>query len=430
MHKKARFVKLSLILLMTKVVALVALAWLAGAASAEYDALLDNGQLTACLNDCSFHGTCIHETCHCDVGYASDDCSYPIMAFVDFGIRGIDPPSGLALGGTRVFLTGFTLVAGMVCRFEPLSNVSAPRLVHAQLHDPELISCLAPPSAFLRSTADELVERVPPAPPPLRKAVRLEDFEVLPPPPPTYFVTDATRPALHTPPLAYRLELALHPPHFTNNGMRFEQWDAALFSVTPMGGPLGGNTSVLLRGRGFRRRGDSGGRSGALPPQCMFGTARVPATLLSGALLRCSSPPAQTAGETTLSVSFDSSADVPRDFTQAAPPLTLLPAITPLTRTFSPSLSYPPPRPKHTAPFPHYPRFCPRPPPPPMCARSVPTDIRPPAPSTHTPATSRPHAPRLASRAAAAPLRLLFAARERAPPITWRRARARLCAAR
>ena len=77
------------------------------------DALPDDGQLTACPNDCSFHGTCIHETCHCDVGYASDDCSYPLMAFVDFGIRSIDPPSGLALGGTRVFLTGFNLVAGM-----------------------------------------------------------------------------------------------------------------------------------------------------------------------------------------------------------------------------------------------------------------------------------------------------------------------------
>ena len=387
------------------------------AAAAVNDALPDDGQLTACPSDCSFHGTCIHETCHCDVGYASDDCSYPLMAFVDFGIRSIDPPSGLALGGTRVFLTGFNLVAGMVCRFEPLSNVSAPRLARAHLHGPELVSCLAPPSAFLRSTADELVERVPPAPPPLRKAARLEDFEVPPPPPPTYFVSEATRPALHTPPLAYRLELALHPPHFTNNGMRFEQWDAALLSVTPMGGPLGGNTSVLLRGRGFRRR---AGSSGMLPPQCMFGTARVPATLLSGALLRCSSPPAQTAGETTLSVSLDSSADVPRDFTQVAPP--------------SPS-PHSAPRPRHARTHAHthmHAHARTHTAGTPTCrACLLPMDITRRHPHPHPPpCTSLPPAPRLAPCAAAAPLRLLFAARHRTSSVAWRRARARLCAAR
>ena len=67
-------------------------------------------QLTACPNDCSFHGVCIQQTCHCDVGYSSEDCSYPVMAFVNFGIRSIDPPTGLALGGTRVYLSGFNLV--------------------------------------------------------------------------------------------------------------------------------------------------------------------------------------------------------------------------------------------------------------------------------------------------------------------------------
>ena len=116
--------------------------------------------------------------------------------------------------------------------------------------------------------------------------------------------------------------------------MRFAQWDAALFSATPLGGPVraphpnppsppsplnpprriarppaplplptqvegstsegakpnpnadqvDGNTSVLLRGRGFRS-------VSQLQPQCRFGRTRVLATILGSGALRCYSNP-------------------------------------------------------------------------------------------------------------------------------------------
>ena len=40
-------------------------------------------RLTACKQDCSFHGICIDATCECDVGWSGEDCSYPVMAFTD-----------------------------------------------------------------------------------------------------------------------------------------------------------------------------------------------------------------------------------------------------------------------------------------------------------------------------------------------------------
>ena len=202
------------------------------------------GQLTACPNDCSFYGVCIQETCHCDVGYSGDDCSYPVMAFVNFGVRSIDPPTGLALGGTRVFLTGFNLVESLVCRFEPIANVASnqsfvasPRLVAATYHNSTTVSCVAPPSAFVLSSVEEVATMaLASAPPSKRKK------DSVPPPsapaPPSYIVSELAHAALHTPDAEYLLELALTPPHFTNNGMRFVQWDSALFSATPLGGPV------------------------------------------------------------------------------------------------------------------------------------------------------------------------------------------------
>ena len=204
----------------------------------------EDGQLTACPNDCSFYGVCIQETCHCDVGYSGDDCSYPVMAFVNFGIRSIDPPTGLALGGTRVFLTGFNLVENLVCRFEPTANiasnqsfVASPRLVAATYHNSTTVSCVAPPSAFVLSSVEEVATMaLASAAPSKRKK------DPVPPPsapaPPSYIVSELARAALHTPDAEYLLELALTPPHFTNNGMRFAQWDSALFSATPLGGPV------------------------------------------------------------------------------------------------------------------------------------------------------------------------------------------------
>ena len=173
------------------------------------------GQLTACPNDCSFYGVCIQETCHCDVGYSGDDCSYPVMAFVNFGVRSIDPPTGLALGGTRVFLTGFNLVEGLVCRFEPIANmelnqsfVPSPRLVAATYHNSTTVSCVAPPSAFVLSSVEEVATMaLASAAPSKRKK------DPVPPPsapaPPSYIVSELARAALHTPDAEYMLELAL-----------------------------------------------------------------------------------------------------------------------------------------------------------------------------------------------------------------------------
>ena len=205
--------------------------------------LEEQGQLTACPNDCSFYGVCIEETCHCDAGYSGDDCSYPVMAFVNFGVRSIDPPTGLALGGTRIFLTGFNLVESLVCRFEPIANmalnqsfVASPRLVAATYHNSSTVSCVAPPSAFVLSSVEEVATTaLAPAPPSKRKKGPVPPSA---PSPPSYIVSEQARAALHTPDAEYLLELALTPPHFTNNGMRFVQWDSALFSATPLGGPV------------------------------------------------------------------------------------------------------------------------------------------------------------------------------------------------
>ena len=205
--------------------------------------LEEQGQLTACPNDCSFYGVCIEETCHCDAGYSGDDCSYPVMAFVNFGVRSIDPPTGLALGGTRIFLTGFNLVESLVCRFEPIANmalnqsfVASPRLVAATYHNSSTVSCVAPPSAFVLSSVEEVATTaLASAPPSKRKKAPVPPSA---PSPPSYIVSEQARAALHTPDAEYLLELALTPPHFTNNGMRFVQWDSALFSATPLGGPV------------------------------------------------------------------------------------------------------------------------------------------------------------------------------------------------
>jgi len=72
-----------------------------------------------------------------------------------------------------------------------------------------------------------------------------------------------------------------------------------------------GNTSVLVRGRGFRSVAQR-------QPQCKFGSTRVFATILGSGTLRCYSPAAlgRTAGPTGLSVSLDSSVELSRDWTQ------------------------------------------------------------------------------------------------------------------
>ena len=306
----------------------------------------EQGQLTTCPNDCSFHGVCMQETCHCDAGYSAEDCSYPVVAFVNFGVRSIDPPTGLALGGTRVFLTGFNLVESLVCRFEPIADISMPRLVAATFHNSTTVSCVAPPSAFVLSSVEEVATSLNPAPPTPKRRRRDPAPSPPAPTPPSYVVSELARAALHTPDTEYLLELALTPPHFTNNGMHFAQWDAALFSATPLGGPVRdspsnlsnppdllvlshppatptlhplprrsqveGNTSVLVRGRGFRK-------VSQLQPQCRFGRTRVPATILGSGALRCHSPATldHVVGPTGLSVSLDSSTELDRDWTQA-----------------------------------------------------------------------------------------------------------------
>ena len=69
----------------------------------------DSTLLTACPRDCSFHGLCLGTTCECDPGWSGADCSYPILAFVSFGIRSLYPLSGIALGGTPVRLNVFNV---------------------------------------------------------------------------------------------------------------------------------------------------------------------------------------------------------------------------------------------------------------------------------------------------------------------------------
>ena len=77
------------------------------------------------------------------------------------------------------------------------------------------------------------------------------------------------RAALATPDTVYRVEVAEHPPIFTNNGLQFSQWDAELHYASPSGGPVDGQTSVMLHGRGLR----------TLPSaerlQCRFGSVQT-----------------------------------------------------------------------------------------------------------------------------------------------------------
>ena len=120
----------------------------------------DARMLTACPNDCSFHGICIETECECDMGWAGEDCSYRPTAFVSFGIRSLYPTSGTSLGGTRIVLTGFNIAnhSTLACRFAPHGNgtvVIAP----AEFINSSAISCLAPPSALAsRWNATRLAE--------------------------------------------------------------------------------------------------------------------------------------------------------------------------------------------------------------------------------------------------------------------------------
>ena len=254
----------------------------------------------ACENDCSFHGVCIGTECECDIGWSGTDCSYPVMAFVSFGITGIHPPSGLALGGTEVMLHGynFAQTPRLSCRFEPVNENSSaplppPTIVPALYHNSSLLSCQAPPCAL-----------APPWSPHTEPGASVS--------PPANSSAPVLRAALSTPDATYVVEVAEEPPAFSNNGLRFFQWDAAIYSARPAGGPLEGNTTITLRGRGLRR----------LPTgeaaQCRFGSRQVPASLLEGGrAARCVSPSADAAGAVALSLSLNSAnASVSNDWTQ------------------------------------------------------------------------------------------------------------------
>ena len=120
----------------------------------DFDVLdADADTLTACPADCAFHGLCIGQECHCDTGWSGADCSYPVMAFVNFGVRSVEPDTGVALGGTVVHVHGFNFanVSTMACRFAPLAggNRTEAVLSRATFHSPTLVSCVAPPSAYL-----------------------------------------------------------------------------------------------------------------------------------------------------------------------------------------------------------------------------------------------------------------------------------------
>ena len=93
------------------------------------------------------------------------------------------------------------------------------------------------------------------------------------------------RAALQTPDERYTLEVAEDPPVFTNNQRVFSQWDVMLHSIFPAGGPVSGNTTVYIHGRGLR----------ALPTgepvQCRFGSVQTMATVeITDQLMRCTSP--------------------------------------------------------------------------------------------------------------------------------------------
>ena len=246
----------------------------------------------------------------CDTGWAGDDCSYPLHALVGFGIRSIFPPSGLALGGTRVWLHAFNLAnrSTLTCRFVPAGNGSV-ITVPAVYHNSTLVSCLAPPSAIASRWEPSAGDEPPPSaplPPQLKRPAAAEVHDN-----PAQAAAAAgdlvsvdgqpLRAALFTPDAEYVIELAEEPPNFSNNGFRFFQWDAMVHSAHPAGGPLRGNTSVLLRGRGLRAL------ATGEQPLCRFGTALSAATLANDGLsARCISPVTPAAGEVPLSLSLNS----------------------------------------------------------------------------------------------------------------------------
>jgi hypothetical protein len=267
--------------------------------------------LTACPNDCSFHGLCLGDMCECDPGWSGEDCSYPVHAYVSFGLRSLYPLSGLALGGTRVRIKGFNFVNGssLACRFTPLGTGSMVE-VPATYHSSAFVSCLAPPSMLAPPWDPRADEGVPPPPPPPdgthpdsatpeTAASRTPAASLRTPR--AAAVSLEGRPlhaALRTPAAEYVVEVAAQPPLFSNNRLRFFQWDAAVTSLTPAGGPLHGATRVVLRGHGLQAL------TTGEAARCRFGRTHTPATLgADGRSAVCISPPALVPGPVPISVS-------------------------------------------------------------------------------------------------------------------------------
>ena len=200
----------------------------------------DSERLTACPNDCSFHGLCIGSECECDPGWSGEDCSYPVMAFVSFGIRSIYPPSGIALGGTNVRLSVFNIAnrSKLACRFTPVGNGSA-IIVPAMFHSSTLVSCRAPPSA-LAPSLDQHDDAGYPPPPPAGTGEQPKEQQQQHSSAQAGVAVSVDgrqlRAAMKTPEAEYYVELAEEPPVFSNNMLRFFQWDAALTSAQPAGG--------------------------------------------------------------------------------------------------------------------------------------------------------------------------------------------------
>ena len=63
----------------------------------------DARMLTACPNDCSFHGICIETECECDMGWAGEDCSYRPTVFVSSAFVPSTPHLGYP------WVTGFNI---------------------------------------------------------------------------------------------------------------------------------------------------------------------------------------------------------------------------------------------------------------------------------------------------------------------------------